>query len=135
MYPTGGAIDPKQTPEALDHLVRAVVVLDPALGQGFNAESLSGVTASVLVVGSEQNDFLHFDTHAGRFMALLPKAEHVTLNTGEGHFVYVDVCGVPIQALGVPLCTDRPGVDREKVHAQLSADILAFFDRTLRAKK
>lgn len=132
MYPNSGTIDPKQTPEALGRPVRAVVGLDPALAQGFSAESLASVTAPVLVVGSEQNDFLPYDAHAGRFMQLLPKAERVTLNTGEGHFVYVDACNVPIQALGVPLCTDRPGVDRNAVHTQLSEKIVAFFDRTLR---
>ena len=134
VYPTAGAMDPKQAPEALDLHVGAVVALDPALGMGFSKESLVGVTAPVLVIGSEQNDFLHFDTHAGRIMGLLPAAEHVTLQSGEGHFVYVDACDLPIQALGVPLCKDRDGVDRAKVHEQLSATIVAFFDRTLKEK-
>lgn len=134
-YPTVSAMDPKQAPEALDLHVSAVVALDPALGMGFSKESLAGVTAPVLVIGSEQNDFLHFDTHAGRLMGLLPSAERVTLQGGEGHFVYVDVCDVPIQALGVPLCKDRDGIDRAKVHEQLSATIVTFFDKTLRAKR
>jgi predicted dienelactone hydrolase len=134
-YPTAGAMDPKQAPEALDLHVSAVVALDPALGMGFSKGSLAGVSAPVLVIGSEQNDFLHFDTHAGRLMGLLPSAERVTLQGGEGHFVYVDVCDVPIQALGVPLCKDREGVDRAKVHEQLSATIVTFFDKTLRAKR
>jgi predicted dienelactone hydrolase len=134
-YPTAGAMDPKQAPETLDLHVSAVVALDPALGMGFNKDSLASVTAPVLVIGSEQNDFLHFDTHAGRLMGLLPSAERVTLQGGEGHFVYVDVCDAPIQALGVPLCKDREGVDRANVHERLSATIAAFFDKTLRTKK
>jgi predicted dienelactone hydrolase len=134
-YPTAGAMDPKQTPETLDQHVDAIVAMDPALGMGFSKESLAGVTAPALVIGSEQNDFLHFDTHAGRIMALLPSAERVTLNGGEGHFVYVDACDLPIQALGVPLCKDRPGVDRMRVHEELGATIVAFFDKTLRAKR
>lgn len=135
LYPTAGAMDPKQTPEALDMHVDAVVALDPALGAGFGKEALAGVAGPVLVIGSRQNDFLHFDAHAGRFMALLPSAERVTLQGGEGHFVYVDVCEVTIQALGVPLCKDREGVDRAAVHERLSNTIVAFFDRTLRASK
>ncbi len=133
-YPTTGGGDMKQAPEALGRPIRALVGLDPALAQGFSTASLADVTAPTLVIGSEQNDFLHFDAHAGRFMDLLPKAERVTLDTGEGHFVYVDVCDVPIQALGVPLCKDRAGVDRTKVHEQLSATIIAFFDRTLKGQ-
>jgi predicted dienelactone hydrolase len=134
-YPTAGAMDPKQAPETLDRHVSAVVALDPALGMGFSKEALASVTAPVLVIGSEQNDFLHFDTHAGRLMGLLPSAERVTLQGGEGHFIYVNVCDVSIQALGVPLCKDRAGVDRAKVHERLSATIVAFFDKTLRTKK
>ena len=131
-YPTAGASDPRQAPVTLSRPVRAVAALDPALGMGFSTESLSAVSAKVLVIGSEQNDFLHFDTHAGRFMKLLPKAETMTLNTGEGHFVFVDSCNVPVMALGVPLCTDRPGVNRDDAHRKLGAEITAFFDKTLR---
>ena len=133
-YPTAGANDPKQAPEALSRPVRAVAALDPALGMGFSAGSLSAVSAKVLVIGAAQNDFLHFDTHAGRFMKLLPKAETATLDNGEGHFVFVDSCNVPVMALGVPLCTDRPGVNRDEMHLKLSADIVAFFDRTLKGR-
>lgn len=133
-YPTSGAMDPKQTPEALSRPVRAVAALDPALAMGFSAESLSGVSAPVMIIGAAQNDFLHFDTHAGRFMKLLPAAQTVTLDKGEGHFVFVDTCNVPIMALGVPLCTDRSGVNRDEVHQRLSGEIVAFLDRTLRGK-
>jgi predicted dienelactone hydrolase len=133
-YPTTGANDPKQAAVALSRPVRAVAALDPALGMGFSAESLSAVSAKVLVIGAAQNDFLHFGAHAGRFMSLLPKAEKMTLDKGEGHFVFVDSCNVPVMALGVPLCTDRPGVSRDEVHQKLSAEITTFFDRTLQAK-
>ncbi len=133
-YPTSGATDPNQAPVALSRPVRAVAALDPALAMGFSTESLSAVSAKVLVIGAAQNDFLHFDTHAGRFMTLLPKAEKITLDAGEGHFVFVDSCNVPVMALGVPLCTDRPGVNRDAAHQKLSADIVAFFDRTLKGK-
>jgi predicted dienelactone hydrolase len=131
-YPTVGANDPKQAPVTLSRPVRAMVALDPALGMGFSAESLGAVKGPVMIVGAEQNDFLHFDTHAGRFMKLLPAAETLTLDKGEGHFVFVDACNVPIQALGVPLCTDRPGVSRDDVHQRLSSAIVAFFDKKLK---
>ena len=106
--------------------------MDPAVGPGFDKESLSGITAPALVIGSVDNDFLPFPSHAGRYADLLQKAESIRLDKGEGHFVYIDSCNVPIQALGIAICSDRAGVDRAAVHQRLSAAIIAFFDKTLR---
>src|SRR5262249_52752323 len=121
-----------QAPVALGRPVQAIAVMDPAVGPGFSKESLGGVTAPALVIGSADNDFLPYASHAGRFAGLLPHAESIRLDKGQGHFVYIDPCTVPIQALGIPICTDRPGVDRKAVHDRLSAAIIAFFDKQLR---
>ena len=131
LYPAAAMADPKQAPEALGRPVRAIVAMDPALGQGVSKASLAAVTAPALLIGSAQNDFLPFAAHAGRYMEQLPQDERLVLDAGEGHFVYVDTCGVPTQAMGVPLCTDRPGVDRAKVHERLIQAIVAFFGKRL----
>ena len=110
-----------------DTRVTAIVALDPAAGPGHDAASLANVRMPVLIVGSEDNDFLPFTRHAGHYAALLPNAALVTLRNGEGHFVYLNSCTSDLSANGVPLCRDRQGVDREAVHADLAARILAFF--------
>ena len=79
-----------------------------------------------MVIGSVQNDFLPYRFHAGRFIERLSSAEVVRLDGGEGHFVYLDVCALPIEAMGVPLCTDRPTVERASVHASLAPSIERF---------
>ena len=99
--------------------------MDPAAGPGYSAASLAQVRVPVLVIGSEDNDFLPFVQHAGRYAALLPKASVITLRSGEGHFVYLNACTSDLLASGVPLCIDRTGVDREAVHARLAPQILA----------
>jgi predicted dienelactone hydrolase len=132
-YPPGDAASAaQQAPVALARPMRAVVAMDPAVGPGFSRESLGAITAPALVIGSTDNDFLPYASHAGRYVDMLPAAERIALNSGEGHFVYIDLCTVPIQALGVSICSDRPGVDRAAVHSRLSKAILAFFDRRLR---
>jgi predicted dienelactone hydrolase len=110
-----------------DPRVIAIVALDPAAGPGHDAASLAQVTVPVLVVGSEDNDFLPFEHHAGRYAALLPNAVLIQLQDGEGHFVYLNSCTSDLAANGVPLCVDRTGVDREAVHARLAPQIRAFF--------
>lgn len=110
-----------------DPRVIAIVALDPAVGPGYSAASLAQVQAPVLVVGSEDNDFLPFAHHAGRYAALLPNASSITLDNGEGHFVYLNPCTADLAVNGVPLCVDRAGVDRAAVHARLAPRILSFF--------
>jgi predicted dienelactone hydrolase len=110
-----------------DTRVTAIVELDPAAGPGHDAASLANVRMPVLIVGTEDNDFLPFTRHECHYAALLPNAALVTLRNGEGHFVYLNSCTSDLSANGVPLCRDRQGVDREAVHADLAARILAFF--------
>jgi predicted dienelactone hydrolase len=110
-----------------DSRIAAAVVLDPAAGPGYSAASLGEVRIPVLVVGSRDNDFLPFEAHADHFGRLIPNATVLTLDRGEGHFVYLNDGKDDIAVHGVPLYRDRPGVDRKAVHARLAPEILSFF--------
>jgi predicted dienelactone hydrolase len=129
-YPVG-APSSDQIPVPSPSPIKAFVVMDPAAGPGFAEASLRALKAPALVIGSVDDDFLPFPAHAGRVGDLLRSAETVRLATGEGHFVYVDRCTLPINVMGVKLCTDRDGVDRDATHAKLVLQILSFFDRRL----
>jgi predicted dienelactone hydrolase len=111
--------------------VRAVVLLDPAVGPGFDGPGLARVTAPALVVGSVANDFMPFVLNPQRYADLLPNAEAIRLDRGEGHFVYLDECSLPVEAMGLPLCSDRPGVIRGEVHQRLGDAVVSFFTRHL----
>ena len=128
------ATAPRRPPAPRSHhdpRVRAVVALDPALGPGFDAGSLSEISIPVHVVGAVDNDFLPVDAHAGRYAALIPGCSFTRLSGGEGHFVFLNGCDSDLEANGVPLCRDRPGVDRRAVHASLGPLIGGFFDANL----
>jgi predicted dienelactone hydrolase len=114
-----------------DARVRAAVALDPALGPGFEASSLAAISIPFLVVGSVDNDFLPFGSHAGRYAGLIPGCASARLEEGEGHFVYLNECDSDLEANGVPLCVDREGVDRRSVHNRLGVLVRAFFDEHL----
>src|SRR5271157_206698 len=85
-----------------DPRIKAVVVLDPAAGPGYSEASLAKVRVPVLVIGCEDNDFLPFEHHAGRYAALLPNASLIKLNEGEGHFVFLNSCTSDLSANGCP---------------------------------
>ena len=92
------------------------------------------VTVPVLVIGSRQNDFLPLAHHAGHYAAHVPNASLVTLDHGEGHFVYLNACTSDLASNGVPLCVDRPGVDREAVHARIAPLVLSFLEKSWTAQ-
>ncbi len=109
-----------------DARLTRLILMDPAMGHVVTDESLSTVTVPTLVIGSEDNDFLPYVRHAGFYADTIPNARSRALTHGEGHFVYTDVCDHPYKAMGVSLCTDRAGVDRQAVHQGLYGAIFGF---------
>jgi hypothetical protein len=136
LYPRGSdeQAAPSAVPVPLSRRLAALVALDPAAGPGFSEATLHSITVPSLVIGSVQNDFLPFAFHAGRVAAHVPAAQVDRLDQGEGHFVYLDVCMSSLEALGVRLCSDRPGVDRNAVHETLRRAIEQFLTRSLPAR-
>ncbi|WP_435275325.1 alpha/beta hydrolase family protein [Psychrobium sp. nBUS_13] len=116
-----------------DDRVKRLIALDPADGHLLTSKSLQRLTVPLLVVGSQQNDFLPFKQHAKRFTELVPNATLVSLNNGEGHFVYLDQCTHTHKAMGVSLCEDRKGVNRAQVHQKLYPAIFKFISTQRRA--
>lgn len=114
-----------------DKRIRVIVALDPALGPGHDAASLSSVSVPVHIIGAVHNDFLPFEHHAGRYASLIPGASLTRLDHGEGHFIFLDVCHTGIEANTVALCKDRPGIHRAEVHRRLMGIIRNFLDRHL----
>jgi predicted dienelactone hydrolase len=121
-------------PAIAESRVRAIVLLDPAVGPGFDRAGLESVRVPALVVGSVSNDFMPFALNAQRYVEFLPNAESMPLDRGEGHFVYIDECSLPVEAMGVSLCSDRPEVIRRDVHQRLGARVVDFFTRQLKAQ-
>jgi predicted dienelactone hydrolase len=134
-YPSqdGGKASGQAAPEPSKRRMKALVALDPAVGPGFTDRALQAIMVPSLVIGSVENDFLTYPFHAGRISRLIPRAETVRLENGEGHFVYLDECAAPVDVMGVPLCSDRKGVDRKAVHERLAMLIEQFLARHLAA--
>jgi predicted dienelactone hydrolase len=130
-YPIGASSSSDQAPVPSPLPIKALAVMDPAAGPGFTQAGLRALKTPALVIGSVDDDFLPFAAHAGRVSDMLGSAEMVRLAGGEGHFVYVDRCNLPINVMGLKLCADRDGVDRDATHAKLVPQILSFFDRRL----
>lgn len=109
-----------------DNRIQRIVAMDPALGHVTNTNSLAKMAVPVLLIGSKQNDFLVYEQHAGKYAKFIPAAQNVVLDNGEGHFIYLDECQHQYKAMGVSLCEDREGVDRQATHRQTYPHLFNF---------
>ena len=117
-----------------DPRVKAVFSIAPALGEVLTPESLRAIRVPVeIVVGNsdpiapaEQNaDLIERNTHGSR-ENMLPG--------GVAHYTFLDTCTEQGRKTMGTYCSDLAGVDRDKVHAQVSDEAVGFFDRALRVK-
>ena len=109
-----------------DERIAAVIALDPALGHTVSADSLSEINIPTLVVGSVDNDFLPYETHAKYYAEHTKGADLVGIEQGAGHFVYIDKCDSQRQVNGVFLCKDRQGVDRAEIQRKVLGHVFGF---------
>jgi predicted dienelactone hydrolase len=115
-----------------DPRIRAVFAIAPAVGQAFGADAFRDVTIPVAMVVGAADPIAPAAVNAGRFKELMPKAQLTVLPGGVAHYTFLDTCTEAGKAtLGV-YCGDAAGVDRDKVHAKVSAMAVEFFDNSLR---
>jgi predicted dienelactone hydrolase len=117
-----------------DSRVRAVFAIAPAIGQGFDAKSFHGVTIPVAIMAGTEDRTVPPATNAAHIASLLPGAT-LTMVPGAGHYSYLPVCApAALKMLPPMLCTEQPGVDRNKIHAIAIDAAKAFFGRNFQAK-
>lgn len=110
-----------------DERVRAAFAMAPALGEGFSEARLNGVTIPVQIVIGGGDTVTPLETNAERFSAFIPGAKLTVLDGPVQHYDFLDEC-TPEAAAAVPLCQEKPGVDRARVHAKVEEMAIAFFD-------
>ena len=109
-----------------DSRIKMIILIDPALGSAVNPESLHAINLPVLVIGAANNDFLPWKNHGLRYVRDIPNAKAKLLTGQEGHFVFIKPCDHKIKAMNVPLCEDRPGVDRKATQESLAKVLVEF---------
>jgi len=113
-----------------DPRIKAVFVMAPALGQAFHSDSFNEITASLALVGGDQDRIVPPGSNIRRYASYLPMAQ-VTMIEGAGHYSLLDDC-IPEAINRAPLlCAELPGVKRDTVHAQVVELALRFFSANL----
>lgn len=112
-----------------DTRVRAAVAMAP-LSVMFDAKGLADIAIPLRIYKAADDQLLQNRFNTDPLLRALPRPAEQAEVPG-GHFVFLAPCTDAIKAAAPVICTDPPGVDRARVHAQLNAEIVAFFDRSL----
>jgi predicted dienelactone hydrolase len=116
-----------------DPRVKAVFAIAPGLGFTQTPDSLHAVRVPVeLVVGTEDR-IAPANENADYLRANLKGARETTL-PGVSHYTFLDTCTAGAAKTLTQYCSDAPGIERDAVHAKVSAMAVTFFNRELRWK-
>ena len=109
-----------------DTRVKKIVLMDPALGSALRVETLRDLKIPSLLVSAIYSDLVPWASHGARYAAGLSGARTLRLEGQEGHFVFVAPCRYDANVFGVPVCEDRPGVDRAAVQEKVASTVVDF---------
>ncbi len=114
-----------------DPRLRAVFALAPALGIVLTPESLHAIRLPVELVVGAADPTAPAAANATAIKSHIRGAREVIL-PGVAHYTFLDSCTPAGVAALRPDCTDPPGTDRDRVHADVSALAVQFFSKVLR---
>jgi len=113
-----------------DPRVKAAFAMAP-LSLLFDQAGAASIDRPVFLYYGENDHELRPSENAEHVRPLIKTLVGVKSVPKADHWVFIAPCS-PELAKELPvICSDPPGVDRAKVHAQIEADALAFFNKTL----
>ena len=115
-----------------DPRVKAAFAMAP-LSLIFDQDGIEKIDRPVFLYYGEADHVLRPAENAARIRPWMETLVGVKVVHGADHWVFIDPCTAALAKENPVICSDPPGVDRLKVHAQLNADALAFFRKTLNA--
>ena len=114
-----------------DPRIKSVFLMAPTLGYFFTAEGLRDVTMPVHIDDPEEDEVAKRPYDAERIRDLLPAPPEYAQPARAGHYLYLAPCPAWMSRENPQICRDHPGVDRAAFHAELNAEMAAFFKKTL----
>jgi predicted dienelactone hydrolase len=115
-----------------DPRIKAVVLMAP-LGVLFSTEALHAVTVPVRLYAAEKDEVLLASYNAAHIRDSLGRPPEYVVVPNGGHFSFVTPFPASLHAEVGVVDQDPPEFNRPAFQAKLSAEIVDFFDRTLKA--
>jgi predicted dienelactone hydrolase len=115
-----------------DGRIRAVVSAAPALGFTFGKAGLAEVRQPVQLWRASDDRVLPDPHYAEAVRVALPSPPETHVAANAGHYDFLTPCSAQLAQAIPMICTSAPGFDRTAFHAAFNAEVVAFFQRTLR---
>lgn len=117
-------------PRAHDPRIRAAVIAAPALGFTFAPDGLAKVRIPVQLWRAEADTILPNPFYATAVHDALPTPPDYRVVKGANHFDFLPPCSPALAKAAPQICGGT--FDRAGFHAGFNADVVAFFEKTLR---
>lgn len=115
-----------------DTRIRAVFAIAPGIGVAFSPETLANIPIPVEIVAGAADPIAPSRDNAEYLARHIRHAKLTILPGGVAHYTFLDNCG-PAGKRNLPVyCGDARGVDRQRVHQEVAAMAVRFFDTSLR---
>lgn len=119
--------------DTADPRVKAIFAMAP-LSMIFDEHGFDRVHIPVYLYYGQNDRVLIPAENAQHIQPLIHSLVAVKSVPKADHWVFLPPCSPALAKEIAPMCTDPAGVDRAKVHAQINADALAFFRKSLHVK-
>ena len=113
-----------------DPRVKAAFAMAP-MSLVFDQQGIASIDRPVFLYYGAADHVLIPSENAARIRPWLETLNGVRVVPKADHWVFIDPCTAELAKENRIICSDPPGVDRVAVHAQINADALAFFRKTL----
>ncbi|HET7676014.1 MAG TPA: hypothetical protein VFL54_10870 [Gammaproteobacteria bacterium] len=113
-----------------DPRIKAAFVMAP-LSLMFDANGLADIHVPVYLYYGQNDGVLLPKENALHIAPLIKTLVGIKMIPKAGHYVFLAPCSPQLTKEAPSICKDPPGVDRTKLHKQIDADALAFFNKTL----
>jgi predicted dienelactone hydrolase len=113
-----------------DPRIKAAFVMAP-LSLIFDKAGLASINRPVFLYYGQDDEVLRPKYNVLHIAPLINTLVGIKMIPKAGHYVFLAPCSPQLTKEAPEICRDPPGVDRVKAHAQINADALAFFRKTL----
>jgi predicted dienelactone hydrolase len=117
-----------------DKRVRAVFAIAPPARETLTPESLHEMRVPVEVVAGADDPIVPVADSVEYVRQHVRGMRGFVLPGGVGHYTFLDACTAAGKDSLPQLCVDKPGVDREAVHAQVAGMAVQFFAKALQLR-
>lgn len=115
-----------------DKRIKAVVAMAPAVGQGFDANSLQAIRIPVAIVAAPADSIAPVATNAAWYHQGIRNSAYLTLPQETGHYIFLNTCSDFGKTVLPPfLCQDAATIDRTQLHQEVVQYIIAFLNKSL----